>query len=170
MKPAHNIDPAILTARVRRRFWEQVDKSPGLGPNGACWEWRGYSPRGYGRMTIQIKMYPVHRLSYVMTNGALAAALYVLHSCDNRACVNPDHLRAGTAKDNMADCIARGRRWTGNHRGNSNGRAKVNEESAREIRALYATGGHTQTELAELFSITQTAVSLIVRNKRWGYV
>ena len=89
------------------RFWRyvRVDHSA-----DACWEWTGgRSPNGYGRFRDWPRRYaPAHRWLYEYLNGPLGA-LFALHRCDNRLCVRPSHIWAGTKRDNTRDMIAKGR-------------------------------------------------------------
>jgi hypothetical protein len=92
-------------------FWQKVDKSPGQGPAGDCWQWTAFKTKtGYGKLTIHKEQWLAHRYSYQLANGAPKEGLYILHSCDNPSCVNPAHLRAGTQQENVADMDARNRR------------------------------------------------------------
>jgi hypothetical protein len=76
-----------------------------------CWHWMGVrNTFGYGRMTYEGRSQVAHRLSYRAFVGEIPEGLSVLHRCDNRACINPEHLWLGTYSDNMRDCIAKGRR------------------------------------------------------------
>lgn len=52
-----------------------------------------------------------HRVSWELFRGPIPNKLFVLHKCDNKNCINPDHLFLGTAKDNIHDCIRKGRAW-----------------------------------------------------------
>jgi hypothetical protein len=88
------------------RFWSLVDKTPGFGPNGDCWNWKGpVSPEGYARLSI----YKGSHISLEIHDKPRPKGYCALHSCDNPPCCNPDHLRWGTNKENVADMIARKR-------------------------------------------------------------
>jgi hypothetical protein len=75
-----------------------------------CWEWQGGKNNvGYGLIRDEHGMRTTHRVSYELYKGNIPKNLCVLHSCDNPKCVNPEHLRLGTRKDNTQDMISKGR-------------------------------------------------------------
>lgn len=83
-----------------------------------CWEWQGpVNNIGYGMMRVDDKMKTVHRVSYEEHIGEIPPDMCVLHTCDNRKCVNPDHLWIGTHQDNMDDMIKKGRHRFTNKQG-----------------------------------------------------
>lgn len=94
------------------RFWSNVDRSG--GPN-ACWIWIPAlgSALGYGIFIIRGRSLYVHRLSLASVEPPPFVTALALHSCDFKACVNPIHLHWGTQKDNIQECVERGRNWNG---------------------------------------------------------
>ena len=143
----------------QERYWNRVDKTCKSG----CWEWRaGLSSSGYGRFRVGSKTENAHRVSWALANGR-SPTQFVLHSCDNRKCVNPDHLREGTQKENMDDKIARGRQPCCER----NGMAKLTYEIAQTIRERYRAGGITQRDLAKEYGVGQPTIWSIVCNESY---
>ena len=89
---------------VRERFLYYVRKTE------SCWFWKGAKTgHGYGSMKVNGKMISAHRLSYELFVGPLPYGKILLHSCDNRLCVRPGHLKPGTHKDNTQDMFNKNR-------------------------------------------------------------
>jgi hypothetical protein len=87
------------------RFWAKVSQS-----EDGCWEWTAsIATSGYGQIRAAGKPRYAHRVSWELHNGEIPDGRWVLHTCDNRRCVRPDHLYLGSAKDNAADTHQRGR-------------------------------------------------------------
>lgn len=99
---------AAYSVTTIARFWSKV----AVGRPTACWPWRASCDRyGYGQFKIDATDPPVrsHRVAYELANGDADPEAKVRHSCDNRACCNPDHLLIGTQADNHTDREVRGR-------------------------------------------------------------
>ena len=133
-------------------------------PNSGCWLWDGpVAPSGYVHIT-QAVYRSGHRLSWFLANGPIPYGLHVLHKCDVRSCVNPDHLFIGTAKDNIRDMMAKGRRvW---QYGERNGAHKLTERDVVDI----LTDRISTQEAMDTFSVTDGCIRAIQTGKRWKHV
>lgn len=131
---------------------------------GECMEWNGAKDRyGYpaGGVGGIIKGYLLHREVFRMLNGYLPEV--VMHTCDNRACVNPEHLQAGTHVENVADKVAKRRQARGEHNGN----AKLSSSEVAEMRALHKAGYSYKT-LQSKFNVARATVWRVTSGKNWG--
>ncbi len=135
---------------------------------GGCWLWvAATNEDGYGTFwngvhrangdTVKVL---AHRWAYEQFVGAVPRGMNVCHTCDTPSCVNPSHLFAGTQQDNVADCVAKGRR---NQRRPSI--LKLSDSQVDEIRARYGGARGEQTRLAKEYGVTQAHVSAIVLGK-----
>jgi len=151
-------------AAPEERFWRRVDKS------GDCWLWTGHeSAAGYGRFQLAGrggKYVGPHRFSYEMANGPVPDGMVVMHSCDNRLCVNPDHLSVGTHRDNTADMIAKGRKVTVVSNGTANGKSKLTPAQVRFIRASTLS----QSATARLLGVDNTTVRGVLSGRTWSHI
>lgn len=144
------------------------------GAPDECWPWqRALTRAGYGEFMVSGKMHYAHRFAYERAHGEIPKGMYILHSCDNRACCNPDHLRVGTHAENMADMGKRGRALAQAHperlaRGPRNAASKLDEEKVRAIRA--ASRETAQVALARQYGVSESAISNVLRGESWRHV
>lgn len=128
-----------------------------------CIPWDGSTyPNGYGVVRKNKTMVIAHREAFLNHNGYLPEV--VMHTCDNRRCVNVRHLKAGTTQENVDDKVAKGRHLVGSQVGNS----KLTEEKVLLIRAL--SGKMYQRDIARKFNVSQTLVSSILRRTIWTHI
>lgn len=131
-----------------------------------CWLWPGATNgRGYGQIRRLGKNYSVHRLVYEAFFGRLPSGVYVCHRCDIRRCCNPAHLFAGTQRDNMADCAAKGRAA----RGERVASAKLTADGARAVRRRRNEGA-TYSQLCAEFGVTNATLFSLIKRKTWRHV
>ncbi len=161
----------VLT--LAERLWRRVDKTPGLGPNGDCWEWRGYvHPTGYGQLGFDTnpgKHISTNRAAYLVAKGEIPDGLWVLHTCDNRLCCNPDHLWLGTPKENTQDMIAKGRRRSRDQvaKGEDVTLAKLTEDM---VRAMRAEPPMTFKALGEKYGVSAATANKVILRQTWKHV
>lgn len=127
------------------------------------------NPDGYGTLHAEdneFGVYSAHRYSYRIHNGDLNG-LQVLHKCDVRSCVNPDHLFLGTQSENICDMDRKGRRVS--VRGERLGTSKLTENQAIEINKMYASGSYRQVDISRLFGVERSVVSAIVQGRTWSH-
>lgn len=153
-----------IAGDIRQRILHRTTELP----NG-CWEWQGYRmrPRNgdgagtYGVIGVGSRRDGtkgsalVHRAMWEYLHGPIPDGMMLCHTCDNPACVNPDHLFLGTQTDNMRDNIAKGRKPL-----------KVSRLMADVIRAQYATGGITYIGLSELHNLSPSTIRRILQHER----
>ena len=181
---------------IEARFWSKAD----VRGEDECWEWKaGKLPGGYGMFQMEGKYHGAHRVAWALDKDrSIPEGLVVMHSCDNRPCVNPRHLSLGTTLDNIADMHKKGRampprgeeHWSrarpdrlargDNHgsrthpgriaRGAKQGLAKLTDEKVMEIRERYTQGGVFYRQLAQEFGVSQSLIGLVIQRKKWIHV
>ncbi len=129
---------------------ELVKKSIEKQENG-CWNWTSSiaTKTGYGKLVFGGKDISAHRASYTVFKGEIPKGKHVCHTCDNKKCVNPEHLWVGTAKENMQDKISKGRSPKYNLKNR-----KHSDELIQEILKLRNEG----KTYAEIYKITKVPI------------
>lgn len=141
---------------------EKLRRSVDVENARGCWEWKKRIGRGgYGQASFECRSMQAHRVAWLVFCGPIPDGALVCHACDNRRCINPDHLWLGTHKDNVADMHAKGRQ--GDIAGSKNPQAKLTETQVLEIRTSQKSG----YGLAKELGVSQSTISLIRSRKNW---
>lgn len=141
------------------RFWDKV-----LKLDSGCWEWQAGLCHGYGVYWLNGLSIKAHRFAYETSMGAIKPGMIICHKCDNRKCVNPDHMFEGTYADNSLDMVEKRRQA----KGIKNGRALFTQELANQVREAYAMGNKTQHQLAKDFGVPRSRICGIITRKIWN--
>ena len=150
-------------------FWRKVDKS------GECWLWLGQKDHaGYGKFAVTLpraglprgvptpqRYLRAHHFSWEEINGPVPSGLYLLHSCDTPACVNPAHLRPGTARDNYYDAKSKGR-----HTHGERSRAIL---TTQEVITILASNERDKV-LALRYGVASVTINAIRHRRIWRHV
>lgn len=139
---------------AKDRFWNNVRKTE------QCWEWIGglSGITGYGSFQDGKKM-SAHRYSWILHNGEIPRGLCVLHSCDNRVCVRPDHLWLGTKEENSIDMARKGRN-------KPPAGAKLTGKNVLEIRSSQ----ENRFDLANKFGVHPSLIWKVRKREVWKHV
>lgn len=129
-----------------------------------CWYWIGNINKfGYG----QVGQKRAHRWSWELHNGEIPIGMHVLHKCDVRSCVNPDHLFLGTHTDNMRDMAKKGRGHSPDVSGEKNPMSVLTKKLAINIRKEFSTGRYKQIELSKKYKVSPMTISRLLRGISW---
>lgn len=145
-----------------QRFLAKVEKTDG------CWLWRGaHCPKGYGHILVDGRYEKAHRLAVRIYRGPIPTGMFVCHTCDTPACVNPAHLWIGTPQQNSDDCRRKGRLRTGITVGEANHFSKLTSDEVETIRATPKAYG-VATRLARFYGVRANTISDIWAGRSWG--
>ncbi len=168
---SHKCYSKSLVIPFLTRFWNQVNKNgpcpPHLPNIGSCWIWTkkdGSPRRGYGVIMKDKELVGTHRISWEIHYGPVPQGMCVLHKCDNRACVRPDHLFIGTKGDNAKDCINKGR--SNRPSGEKHRNSIINKIQALDI-LKRKQFGHGPTQIAKETGISYWCVYGVWSRSTW---
>lgn len=153
--------PRIRRKNLQEQFWARFERRG----DDECWPWTGQlQHKGYGFGWFRFGDFvtrSAHRASWIIHRGS-PGDLHVLHSCDNRRCVNPKHLFLGTNADNMADMRAKGR----SAKGPKQAKARLTDD---KVRAIKASSDRT-CDLARRYRVSYGTVAAIRHGRSWGHI
>lgn len=147
---------------------QYIESSYKINSDNNCWEWlRSFKKEGYGNAWWNNKNEIAHRLSWICYQGHIPNELNVLHKCDNRKCINPDHLFLGTSLDNNRDRKRKGR--NANTKGERNPFAKLTEIQVRDI-LNRLNNREKGRHIAKLYNVSEDTICKIKTGKNWSYL
>lgn len=149
-----------------------------LRSSQGCLEWTGAIGKGgYGNFWWKGTHFNAHRASWILQRGEIAEGLKVCHRCDNRLCIDVEHLFLGTQSENMADMVSKGRHGNcATHkpellaRGEGNAASKLTEVDILSIRNSFSGRRGELTDLARKYKVCISTVKKIVEKRTWTHV
>lgn len=157
--------PIILTKSDIDRFMAKVR----VAGAGECWNWKGSTQNGYGAFYVSGKQCRAHRVSYVIQHGSIPATGVIMHSCDNRLCVNPRHLSHGSQSENIKDATRKGRMVNPRFPGELSPKAVLSEEDVFGIRKDRSLG-MSLNAMAAKWGVSKSAICHITSGRSWKHL
>lgn len=164
----------IFPIKLITKFYERF----GIDEISNCWNWTRWGRvSGYGAIRCGKKQWDAHRFSWTLFFGEIPDGLWVLHKCDNRNCVNPEHLFLGTPKDNIDDMVKKNRQAKGDNCGlmlykkstkkENLPRSILSEVQVKEILLKYFDEKMSVKELSRTYNISRSNIHNIIHKKIW---
>jgi len=133
-----------------------------------CWFWCGYVDKlGYGRWFFKREHLKAHRKSWQLFRNEIPEGKMILHHCDVRNCVNPDHLYVGTQRDNMRDCSNRKRFNHKPRHGEENPVAKLTTSEVLLMRSIREEKGLSYKKISQEFGVSTMTAYRAITKKSW---
>lgn len=153
-----------LSEKKKMWFWSKVN----MKGNEGCWIWRGcITAVGYGKVKLSQVTYRAHRVAFILNGGETSEDRpYVLHSCNNKLCVNPSHLRSGSPQENENDKMLVGAQA----KGSGHGSAKLNESQVLEMLRMTNNERGSAGKLSAIFGICRRHVDKILKGAAWRHI
>lgn len=153
-----------MVTPLAHRFWPKVRVADG------CWEWQGTVDEtvGYGRISTGGRNGSVlgaHRVAYLLAKGGLPTGMVLHHTCENRLCVRPDHLKPLTRAEHMEH-----HREEITGKGEAHAISKLTEREVLEMRRLYDVGDTTYKDVGKKFGLGTSHARRVIIGELWGHV
>lgn len=137
----------------------------------ACWLWLGGTTGGYGRIIGNgHRERLAHRYSWIAHCGPIPRGMFILHKCDVKLCVRPDHLFLGTQLDNMKDCLSKGRRAGAVLTGESHSFAKLSDKIVKQMRWIRGMFGVPLLEISSAFGVAESTACRAISGQTWRHL
>lgn len=155
--------------KKKKSILERLNKHTRINCSTGCHEWTSSkNQKGYGLITIEGRPKRAHRIAYEVLVGSIPVGMFVCHHCDNPSCINPEHLFLGTAGDNNADMIRKGR--MSDRKKDKHPNAKLNIQTVREVRSLI--GAMSRMEIARryapLLGVSVSTIRAALNGQNWS--
>ncbi len=150
-------------------FWNKVDIKDNIEE---CWNWmEGIDIGGYGQFWnyTEEKNIRSHRMAYMLTKGPISCKFQIQHTCNNRRCCNPNHLRSGTSQENSEYMVKCNRQY--HPTGENNSLSILTEDQVIEIHKIHKDCPElTQHEIAKMFRVSQPNINQIINGRTWYHI
>ena len=148
-------------------FWERVEAQTVINEKG-CHVFTGSKDEcGYGRIHQGKKLVRLHRAMYEKVHGYIPQGMVIMHSCDNPACINPEHLSADYQSENVKDMYSKGREFRPS--GSKHGMAKIQEADVVKIKQRLSDGD-TCVSIAKDYGVSEGTIRNIKKGRNWKHV
>jgi hypothetical protein len=144
-----------MACSLKCRLLSNIEKK-----NNGCWIYKGTNTGPYGKVRWRQQHLSAHRASFIIFKGEIPEGKWVCHKCDVPKCINPDHLFAGSAQDNLRDAREKGRLRIGE----KNKSSKLTDIQVEEMRTLNGMG-ISIARLSRIFNISFLGTYNILKNK-----